>query len=349
MFKLYAGPLFHAIEKEVYKDPSFIKHVAVSSRPAFIRDLFEGEVGPFVVSDYTSFERWFSVEFMDACEFQLYEHMLQSFPFDVGELRRVMLGENRISYRDFVIRVMGRRMSGEMCTSLGNGWTNLMLARFTAHKCGCTLKGVVEGDDALLKYSGPVTTRYIEELGFVIKYAEVDSIEKASFCGILQSRDGITLLDPFKKLIGFGWSHSRLIRGRSTTLLGLLRAKAMSLAYEAPRCPIIFALAKRCLTFTAGVLPRFEPNYWNSRLIDEINNSVESVTRDLIRGPSHIAREDFAEMFGVSIEVQRGVESEIEAWQGGELAGPWVSVMMAGTHHTSADYYQRYCKSTTEY
>lgn len=349
MFKMFAGPIFHEIEKVVFALPVFVKRIPVRERPAYIRNMLEGHSGPFAITDYTTFEAWFTPEFMDACEFVLYEHLLRNFPFEVGELKRVLCGENHINYRDFNITVRGKRMSGEMCTSLGNGWSNYALAKFTAHKCNCEVIGVFEGDDGFMKFTGPVTTQYIEELGFLIKFSECDSWDRGSFCGLMQSRDGIAFVDPRKKILTFGWSHSPLISGGLEVRLGLLRAKALSLAYEAPQCPIVSTLAIRCLEFTRGIRPRFESGYWEAASIADIQKFEAETMEMLILGPSAEARQDFDEIYGISIGLQMDVEEEIRSWDGGELGGAAVRALLGNNYPTCQHYYDHYLRTTTTY
>jgi hypothetical protein len=147
-------------------------------------------------------------------------------------------------------------MSGEMCTSLGNGFSNLMFMLFTCAEAGCTeVIGVVEGDDGLFTMIGnPPREEDFARLGLVIKAVEHDTISTASFCGIVfDPIDRINVTDPAKVLANFGWTQRIYNRTGSGKLHALLRCKALSYAYQYPGCPIIMELAAYGLRVTRDV------------------------------------------------------------------------------------------------
>lgn len=81
--KCYCGPLFKAIEQQVYdteRMPEFIKHVPVPERPDYIMNMLYVEAGQYVATDYTAFESHFVKMIMENCEFVLYEYMTSSLP-----------------------------------------------------------------------------------------------------------------------------------------------------------------------------------------------------------------------------------------------------------------------------
>jgi len=128
-------------------------------------------------------------------------------------------------------------------------------------------------------------------------------------------------------------------------LLGLLRAKALSLAYEHPRCPILHALAKRMLVHTNGVTPRFDSGWYASQLTHEILQFSEQTMEMMALGPSQSTRIDFAEQYDVPVDVQLLIEEEIAAWKGGCLDGPWVQYLYYGDEWNDArDYWRRYVR-----
>lgn len=74
-FKVWSGPMFKAIENEVYSDHWFIKHVPVPDRPALIKQM--RKVGyRYWQTDFTAYESHFNATFMDACECELYRWCL---------------------------------------------------------------------------------------------------------------------------------------------------------------------------------------------------------------------------------------------------------------------------------
>lgn len=346
-FKCYTGPYFKAMEDKVYKHPVFIKHVPVRERPAYIAEMLGNKPGPFYESDYSQFEKHFTPEVMQSVEMVLYEHMLKNYPKVYANIKKAMLGTNRCSYGKFRIDIQARRMSGEMCTSLGNGFTNWMLADFLCTRKGGKFIGVVEGDDALFYSSVPLTTADFEELGFQIKLKRHLNLLRTSFCGLVMSEDLITMTDPRKVLVNFGWTHSPMRVGGNAVLLGLLRAKALSLAYEHPRCPILSTLALKFLTVTSGARARFETGWYEQTLNGEIEK-FKLATEQLIRmGPSDQARSDFADLFDIPVEVQHEVEKEISAWHGGYLDGPYLRGLFTGSEYDACrDYFDRFTSDT---
>ena len=202
--KCYFGPYFKRIEDELYKHPSFIKHVPVSERAKYISEMLDRPGGVFIQTDYSSYESHFSPEMMKSCEFVLYEYMYSKTPGGngaVGVMKKVLAGVNPIENRYFNCAILACRMSGEMNTSLGNSFSNLMLYSFVASKLDLEPVGVVEGDDGLfLAYPDKApTTEMFTEMGCIIKLNQFKHLSEASFCGLLFDEvDKQIITDPVK-------------------------------------------------------------------------------------------------------------------------------------------------------
>lgn len=297
-FKVWSGPRFKAIEDAVYSLPQFIKHVPVPERPEKIAALRAAGLRYFQ-TDYTAFESHFTPEVLDAVECELYRHCLSS-DSDADFLVSVISGTNRMRTRHGVrADVVGRRMSGDMCTSLGNGFTNLMLALFIASEAGGHLDGFVEGDDGIFCTDFELTAKAYEELGFTIKIEEVDDPCHASFCGMIFADSGEIIREPRRFMMGFGWTQSFISAG-PRLMDELLRAKALSTVYETPQCPIVGVFARYALQQTKGVTPRF------------VDDGYHRVPRDERHLPDFCPSADtrllFEREFGVSIATQLLVE-----------------------------------------
>lgn len=342
VFKCATGPAFKQIEEEVFKHRVFIKHTPVCMRPQVIVDELGGFPGPFYETDYSQFEKHFKAEIMESMEMILYEHMLQHYPQLLSLIRKAMLGTNVCKFKHFTIKIDARRMSGEMCTSLGNGFSNWMLADFIATSKGGSITGFVEGDDGLFYSSVPLTVADFAELGFDIKMLRHLNLLRTSFCGLVMSEDLITMTDPRKVLINFGWTHSLLMHGGPAVISGLLKAKALSLAYEHPRCPILSVLARRVISQLPGVRERFEGNWYEQHLNREVNQFKEETAALLAMGPSQQSRLDFAELFDISVEQQLHVEAELNSWTGGPLDGPWTQSLFDSSYDLCRDYHDRF-------
>jgi hypothetical protein len=346
MFKCATGPVFKAMEDEVYKHPAFIKHTPVRLRPALIKEVLGGFPGPFYETDYSQFEKHFTPEVMSSLEMILYGHMLKHYPSMFETIKSAMLGKNVCRFGTFTIEIRARRMSGEMCTSLGNGFSNLMLAEFIAHEKGGTLTGFVEGDDGLFFSSVPVEVSDFRELGFEIKIKRHLNLLRTSFCGLVASDDLITMTDPRKVLVTFGWTHSLLMMGGKKVRDGLLKAKALSLAYEHPQCPILATLATTVLDRLPRVDARFDTGWYEQHLNSEVVSFKEETERLLLAGPSDTARTDFAAHFGISVQQQLKVEEEISHWNGGMLDGPWTLALFDSSYEHCRDYCERFTSAT---
>lgn len=329
-FKVFSGPFFKLMEKQVYHqgclDSSgrfcegdmcpFIKHIPVPDRPLFMSRYFEGCSGPFYETDYSQFEKHFLPEVMHSLELILYKHMLKNFPKVACVLEDALAGQNVCKYKSFVLRVLGRRMSGDMCTSLGNGFSNLMLFSFACFLKGGVCKGIVEGDDGLFVSTVPLAASDFTDLGFDIKIAVFTQANEASFCGMLMSSDGCLMRDPQRVIPKFGWSFSPRRNGKKRVRDRLLVAKALSLAYESPRCPLVWALAKSVLRKFGHIAPLFDRAY---EQIEVQAWCAKYGTEDLearLIGPSLQCRVEFAEKFGISVPLQQRIESVLEQWDG---------------------------------
>lgn len=320
-FKCAVGPIFKLIEEQVYKHPSFIKHVPVVDRPKYITEMLYHEGGKYYTSDYTAFESLFVGELMFAVEFELYRYMTAFLAGGAEFMRlceKVLAGKNICKFRSFVVSLMATRMSGEMCTSLGNGFSNLMFMLFVSKSVGCTqVRGVVEGDDGLFTMIGtPPTKLDFATLGLVIKPEVHLALNTASFCGmVFDLGDQLTVTDPRKVLATLGWTSRQYARCRPHKLEGLLRCKALSLAHQYPGCPIVSALAHyvlRCTRvqdLTKVISGKNTPQYLREKYLLAIEYfSGQGVP---VVSPPHDTRVLVETLYGITIEQQFEIEESL--------------------------------------
>lgn len=316
-FKVRVGPIFKLIEKELFALPYFIKHTPVDERAQEIKDNLYQEASNIIGTDYTSFESLFTLEFMEACEFQLYDYMTQYIDDqDWYEIVRQTLGGfNYCSFRDkFTMKVRATRMSGEMCTSLGNSFANLMAMKFMAHKKKMkSLKGRVEGDDGIFTFYGPVpTTEDFAKLGLIIKIDKYDKLTEGSFCGIITDEDEmINVTNPIESLLEFGWTTQEYARSGAKKKMELLRAKSLSLAYQYPGCPILNSLAQYGLRMSKDF--HYNYKYMNEyertmflKLHEKYKNNIPN------KVPGHKTRLLVEKTFGLTIEDQIAIEQFLD-------------------------------------
>lgn len=316
-FKTVVGPWFAAIEKVIFKHRAFIKKIPVQDRPKYIFDLLYSPGGKYAASDYTAFESQFTREIMEACEFQMYEYMTQFVP-DADRfmelVRDVLGGENVCRFKNMHIHLEATRMSGEMCTSLGNGFSNLMFLMFICSKNGATCEAVVEGDDALASIIGPLPTAAdFAKLGLDIKLEIHDNLNEASFCGLVFDLvDMRNVTDPRKVLASFGWLPRQYAKSRLNKSKSLLRCKALSLAYQYPGCPILSSLARYGLRVTRGIDVRYAVNSphmpWFQRQL-----VLEALKHPVIEVPVGMGSRLLVEkLFKISVSDQKRIECYLD-------------------------------------
>jgi len=217
-------------------------------------------------------------------------------------------------------------MSGEMCTSLGNGFANLMLLNFACHSIGAECYECVEGDDGVARCEGGTPTPDLfEKLGMKIKLEKHLDLSRASFCGLVfDTVEMKNVTDPKKVLASFGWTEQRYASARHFKLCQLLRCKSLSLAYQYPGCPVISALARYGLrvtsTVTVGsrVLNRMRP-WEREHLLSMLGQEYDSSREGLLE-PTKIPDEPVGprtrilveELYGISIAQQLLLEKMLD-------------------------------------
>lgn len=351
--KVFFGPIFHEIEKRVFALPWFIKKIEMAKRPSYIRDLLCRVGNKYLSTDYTSFESSFVREVLEACEFELYDHMTSNLPGGkewMRIVRETLAGKNRCRFNWCHVEVDATRMSGEMCTSLGNGFTNLMLMAFLCDLNNLELSGVFEGDDGLCSFAKPISLEPLKSLGFNVKAVWYDDLSEASFCGmIFDPKDELIITDPLKVLCNYGWTSSQYAGSSNKTKKALLRAKALSMAYQYPRCPIIQALSRYLLRMTAGyniasVLEKMRMNHYERERAEIILKTNERQLRSNVEGEIPLAtRQLFERVYGITIVVQETVEEYFDSLTHLHAVQPPILDMFAKAEWR--DYYSRYVRT----
>lgn len=322
-FKCIVGPLFHAIEQQVFQHPAFIKKVPVDQRPEYIINRIHRHGATYIATDYTSFESLFTEQLMQSVEFQLYKYMTSNLPENqefTSICDEILGGRNVCRFRDFTVEIDATRMSGEMCTSLGNGFANLMFMEFLCEERGATHRvGVVEGDDGLYRVEGnSPTVEDFESLGLKIKLEKHKRLETASFCGLVFDLDDrINVTDPRPALVKFGWTSGSFATAGEKKLSVLLRAKAMSMKHQYSGCPILDALANYGLRITSRVsndaLRRYVERdgslgWWERREMLRLL-SRRSLPCKPVGDKTRLLVE---ELYGVTVEMQLHIEAYLD-------------------------------------
>jgi len=263
--KCLFGPLVQSISNIMFKMPWFIKTIPVVDRPQAILDRLFKPGAKYAYTDYTAFESHFKKKLMDSCENILFHHMVQHLGPEYKKVASTMAatktGKNKLVFKTFTASVKATRMSGEMDTSLSNGFTNLMLYLFASQEAGCEINkivGFVEGDDGIFRNDGPTPTAEIfETLGMTIKIGITDKLERASFCGQVYDIEDLTVVTDIRdQVCRLGWTNKQYVNSGAKVCAELLRARGFSLAYQYGACPILGAIGETILRLTPNVKVR---------------------------------------------------------------------------------------------
>lgn len=279
------GPISKRVEHGIFHtgvgSKFFIKGIPVFDRPKYIMERLDGK-GHVYATDFSNFESSISSGLMKIVEHQVYQYMTK---LHQGSLMRMKLMELchagvKFSYSgETCIAYEGKRSSGEMTTSVGNGLTNFFVCMYICYLKGVhprDFKGVFEGDDGLIVVPDEVklTAQDFADFGLKIKMEEFSQVNEAHFCSLVFDKVNLSnLVDPILKLVSFGWSRSkkRLAQNKGT-LSALCRFAAVSLIYEAPQCPIVSVLGRRLLELTEGVrCDMSEKQWWHEQFLPNVD------------------------------------------------------------------------------
>jgi hypothetical protein len=257
------GPYVTRIEKNVFHDlwyqevSPFLKIVPARERPTIIEQTFSRYPHDMcLTTDYSKFENSFCSEIIDSVENHLYRKYFPNDPV-VRDACRHLRSKQRIRYKGFQYTVPARRMSGDMNTSLGNSFTNLMLVRYFMHRLSITdFRTFVEGDDCIVKPPTPLTERqqllickWSGDLGFNLTLENFGPANEAGFCSTYwddQSKD--RFIEPTQPLLKLGWSFHCGEHNSTQFRQELLKAKCLSYLANTPNAPIISPICYKILT-----------------------------------------------------------------------------------------------------
>lgn len=347
MFKCATGPLFSAMEKVVFENKFFVKHIDVDKYPQHIMASLEGVDGQIVTTDFEKFEKHFVPEILHAVELQVYAYLLGGTRGEAAMpmIAKALAGRNHCTcYRHGkkVARVSlnGVRMSGDMCTSLGNGLTNLILMHAVCAFHGSKVTGgAVEGDDGVFKILGYVPTAAdFADFGFTIKIEKHDRLQDAGFCKKYFDEHVLdNVVDPAELLVKFGWTHSLQRLGNQHTLAALLRAKADSLESVLPGAPLVGSLVH----FVRRVLGD------GSRKLTSGQDWCHNVAHGVLHPVALASRLVVERVFKVPVETQLHIERYLDSL--GRLQPFDDPVILDLMHPDWSDYYEKYVVDLPRY
>jgi len=344
VYKALFGPICKMIEHIVYEirqpavdAPYFIKHVPVESRPEVVEEAMAG-LDFYVCSDFSSFEQTFKEEIMHALDDPMFDYMLEGFLPEswIRYLQKNLSEVHSMRHKYYRFNRRAQRASGEMNTSLSNGWGNLVATLFLYHKMGIDWREViifVEGDDRVSAHKSRLypTNEMFRKIGFLCEQVETDDLGKTSFVGMLYSKvDRKILADPLKHLMKVGWCDSIYLHSRPTLKETLLRSRGYSLVHMFNGCPILGALGNYVLRVTRkhldvrGIAQSKAYNtYERSQMLRHITKPLPQV---------HVGMESrllVDELFGIGVEAQIRTEEYLDSLDSiCELDMPWLEFPM---------------------
>ncbi len=344
--KVYLARYFEAISEQVFHSPDFIKYITMRERPEYIRNKFGSQIGKTIYeTDFTNFEGINEPGFYKFVEKHVYDYFLQNFPGVSDNIHRILAGDNRCKFRHFKCVIPGRRMSGEMNTSLGNGLVNIMMLKFVAKLSHANIEAVVEGDDGLFISDKPLKESLFGLLGCKIKMNAHTDIREASFCGMRMSSNDDIFAPAGRVLVSLPWSTSPIARGGIKKRLGLLKSKCLSILYQYPNCPIVTSIAVNLLAriHVDAIWPR---DFWHEKTRMETLALQKQTEEMVLRGIPSSSRVEYEQMYGIPIGVQYDCEEELRR-NPFDFTQPALQAVMSG-YSRSALFYSRFSTYSCE-
>lgn len=319
VFKVYSGPLFDAISQKVFCHSWFIKKIPVVDRPSVLLDALFRSVGKLENTDASSYESHFEREVMESIEFVLYDYMVESVPayqqrMDV--IKEVLMGPQEIHYKEIIAEMTATRMSGEMNTSLGNGFTTVVLNMFVAWLKETEVDLFAEGDDNIGmwadRFKAPTTMEW-RNLGWIMKVEEPDVVSEASFCGnVFAVENQVVVTDPREALLNFGWTKKNYTRAKRSVLLQLLKSKGLSMAHQYNGCPMLSAFGRRIAYLTRNVTIRKSVfNNMNMYERDELRFYWDNVNLPQEKTVDYYSRQLVERLYNIPVQDQMQFELDV--------------------------------------
>jgi hypothetical protein len=324
--KCLFGPYVASVSKKVFALPWFIKNIPVIDRPKAIYDRMYKKGGRYVFTDYTAFESHFTKELLETADGQLYRFMFSKSSSgvkeDIAQFMDIKTGPQKMIWKMFDTKQDAGRMSGEMDTSLGNGFANLMLFLFALTECGYTIDeamGYVEGDDGLFRVDGAVVPdeALFKKLGMTIKIGTTKNLSEASFCGqVYDVEEGVVVTDIKEVVCRLGWTNKRYTRAGSAVCDELLRSRGFSLAYQYGKCPILGVLGAKILELTCLVEVRESivdlMGEWDKEKYLESVSYIDKHGLSVVAEPGPNTRALVEKLYDISIDEQIEIETKIK-------------------------------------
>lgn len=324
-FKAVVAPFIKDIEHGTIYNEHFVKGKTqdeVALRMLGIANLYH----KIAETDYSSFEGSYVAEFQRVCELELFRFYLQNNPeiFEIikfcyyGETKCVLKTSKHMKAH---VKFEGSRMSGDMWTSLGNGFSNMMLFTFCAkltmeskpleEQLAMSFDYIVEGDDGFFGMNFDIDLSIVKELGFKLKLHETSDMNDLSFCSINLSPEGVPVPDFWRSIEKFGWSFKESIIDHYSDKpnreeLKQIRAIGLSCLARSAGVPILQELGAQLIKLTDHI--KTDNRYFDQYEMEKYKlNVVDPETKPI----TDATRMYFSKRFGIPVHRQLELEAFI--------------------------------------
>lgn len=331
-FKTLAATFFNRVDKILFQSENFIKLVPVSDRPAVVERMLGG-TGLCATTDFKSWESCIQ-GLLQYAEIQLYRWLGRDLPHALIDAICETVGgvQHQRNRNGFKAKLQGRQ-SGDMCTSCGNGYINLLVCSFAAWKVGwipqfTRINGLFEGDDGIYSV-GENWREFKDVLGKCgVRVGKMEVHPNPGSLGFLSTywcKDLVPLSDFRRYIVKTPWALEKVESPR--VRMELLRAKGLSLACAAAGCPVLSAYARMIIRNTQGHVARYRNDatstWWTTTVMGELYGHSEASDDLLARLNQPIPftrRAEYCRLFDIGIVEQIMLEKALDAHTGvGEL------------------------------
>jgi len=183
----------------------------------------------------------------------------------------------------------------------------------------------IEGDDSLVRYPQGIdpTAEFYARYGWNIKMERHLDLCEASFCGLVfDQQELVSVCNIHEALLKF-WTNKRYTRSNSKVLMGLLRAKAMSMACEYGNVPLLGELAHRILHLTRSWNVR--KSYFNTMDMYERQRHLGYLKEKPWQTPPNVGiqtRQLVQRLYGISVADQYVIEERFKTLELGGFSVP---------------------------
>lgn len=316
-FKAIVGGLFFAAEHLIMKPDHYIKH-KTPEQVAKEMDDMNKKHNYVYETDYSSFEGSFHPELQEACEKQLWRHVFRNYPKMLKIILKAYNTNVCIYKNKMKAYFKGSRMSGDMWTSMANGFTNQAIIEFMIEDAYqrhgyFDIDYLVEGDDGFICTDAPLDFNIPKLLGFKLKCEQKTDKNDVSFCGICEF-EGKLVPDIRRILNHYGYVHGRSLvsavnsksKRSKKKLLDMIHSKALSLLAQSRGIPILQPIAQQQLKLGGHYNPKYV-DWWEKEFYDF--NNLEKMHAEPITDDMRLFVE---KRFNIPVSTQLDIEKSLK-------------------------------------